>query len=389
MKRVRLAIMASHPIPYQAPIFRALAQHPRLDVMVFFGDDYGAKPRTRGYGLHNFVWKGGVTEGYPHRFVRNWAPYPHPVDWSGKINPGLIPALIRFRPDALMLPSYSNLYHMQSYLTGLLLGKRILYFADSSQPPPPGPRGAIKHAILSRLYRRVDAFLVIGESNRRHYRAYGVPDSKFYRFPYSVGNARFRKQADDLRPKRAELRARFGVPEGSTCVLYVGRLAPEKNLPELIRGVERAPNTFLLLAGTGEEQAELEALAQRLLPGRHHFAGFFNQDRLGEVYAAADIFALTSSFEPWGLVCNEAMNFGLPLVVSDHVGAGPDLVIPGQTGFIYPLGDPAALARALEDTQRMIQRDPEGVKRAALGRVDLYSEEAQARGVLSALGVEP
>jgi glycosyltransferase involved in cell wall biosynthesis len=262
-----------------------------------------------------------------------------------------------------------------------------LYFSDSSLPPPPGVRGTIKRAVLSRFYERVDGFLVIGRKNRAHYLAYGVPEEKFFPFPYSVGNARFRRQADERRSRRAELRKSFGIPDAMTCVVYVGNLTPGKNIGELIRGAQGSPDTFLLVVGSGPEQQELKALAMDLLPGRHHFAGFFNQDRLGEAYTAADILALTSRWEAWGLVCNEAMNFGLPLVVSDHVGAGPDLVIPGVTGFTYPFGDHAALTRAIDDTRRLLLRDPEGVKSAVLRQVDLYSEETQARGVLRALGI--
>jgi glycosyltransferase involved in cell wall biosynthesis len=387
--RTRVAVTASHPIPYQAPLFAELARRAELEVMVFFGDDYGKRPRSSAWGIRDFVWQGELTEGYPHVFLANWAPRPHPSTFAGKLNPGLIPAVMRFRPDALLLSGYASLYHWQSLVAGALCNAKILYFADSSRAPQPGSKGKLKHAVLSRLYERIDAFLVIGRKNHEHYLAYGVPEEKFFSFPYSVGNARFRRQADELRERRTELREAFGVPEGATCVVYVGRLSPEKNVAELIQGVQGAADNFLLVVGSGPEQRELEALAARVLPGRYRFAGFLNQDRLGEVYTAADMMALPSRYEPWGLVCNEAMNFGLPLVVSDCVGAGPDLVISGETGFVYPLGDSAALSRALEGARRMLLRDPDGVRSAVLRRVDLYSETAQARGVLRALGVEP
>jgi glycosyltransferase involved in cell wall biosynthesis len=386
MDRTRLVVTASHPIPYQAPLFAELARHPELELMVLFGDDYGKKPRWSGWGVDDFVWQGEVTEGYPHVFLSNWAPEPNPSTFAGKLNPGLIPAVMSFRPDAVLLSGYASLYQLQSLAAGGLSRAKILYFADSSRLPPPGLRGKLKRAVISRLYERIDAFLVGGRKNREHYLAYGVPEEKFFPFPYSVGNARFRRQAAAFRGRRAELRHGFGVPDGATCVAYVGRLSPEKNVAELIRGVHGAPSTYLLLVGTGPEQRELEALAAELLPGRHRFAGFLNQERLGEAYAAADVLALTSRHEAWGLVCNEAMNFGLPIVVSDRVGAAPDLVAPGETGFLYPSGDVDALSRALESTRQMLLRDPEGVRSAVLRRVELYSEEAQARGVLQALG---
>lgn len=386
MKPARLAILASHPIPYQAPLFRRLAQERALDLRVIYGDDYGARPRASAWGVADFTWKGGITEGYPHVFLPNLAPRPDPSTFTGKLNPGLLAELRRFRPDAALVFGYASVYHLQSILWGGLLGCRMIYFSDASRLPGRDARGRLKHLFLSRaLYPRFDAFLAIGEKSRRQYLENGVPEEKLFRFPYAVDNDHFRALAAASKPRRAELRARFGVPEGATCVLYAGRLSPEKNVAELVRGVAGAPGQFLLLVGTGPEQPVLERLAAELLPGRHCFAGFLNYDAIGDGYGAADIFALASRYEPWGLVCNEAMAFGLPLVVSDQVGAAPDLVEPGETGFIYPSGDVPALTRALVEIEQAMRRDPERLARATASRLDRYSYDAMAAGLMEAV----
>lgn len=388
MKPLRLAILASHPIVYQAPVYREIARRGAVELLVFFGDDYGVKPRPSGWGIDAFTWAGGLTEGYPHVFLRNLAPRPHPSSFAGKINPGLLPALLRYRPDAALLTGYASVYHLQSALFCASLGCRTLYFSDASQIPDTTPRGRAKRAFLSLFYPRMDAFLAIGENNRKQYLACGVPEEKIFRFPYAVDNAYFRAEAERLRPDREALRRRFGVPDGATCVLYVGRLSPEKNVSELIRGVAATEGQFLLLVGSGPEQPALERLATALLPGRHRFLGFLNTDRLGEGYVAADILGLASVYEPWGLVCNEAMNFGLPVVASDRVGAAPDLITPGETGFTYPSGDIAALARALGDAEAMLRRSAEQAAQAIAARIHRYSIEAMATGLLEAAGVK-
>src|SRR5262249_17391826 len=163
------------------------------------------------------------------------------------------------------------------------------------------------------------------------------------------------------------------VPEGAFCVVFAGVLSATKNVAELIRGVSAAPGQFLLIAGNGPERASLERLAAELLPGRHRFAGFLNYDRLSARYAPADAPSLPSLSEEWGLVCNEAMSFGLPVVVSDRVGAAPDLVVPGETGFVYPSGDSAALCRALKSAEEMTRRDRGRVFRAVTDRIKLYN----------------
>lgn len=381
MKPVRLAILASHPVQYQAPLFRRLAKEPSLDLQVIYGDDYGVRPRDSAWGVQGFTWQGGITEGYPHVFLENFAPRPDPSSFAGKINPGLLAELRRFRPDAALIVGYASLYHLQGIAWSALLGCRMIYFSDATRVPE-----GVKRWLLSRvLYPRFDALLAIGEKSRRQYVACGVSDAKIFRFPYAVDNDHFRALAAAATPRRDAFRARFGVPAGATCVLYVGRLAPEKNVEELIRGVACAPGQFLLVVGTGRQQTALSRLAAELLPGRHAFAGFLNYDELGEGYGAADVFALPSRFEPWGLVCNEAMAFGLPIVVSDQVGAGPDLVVPGETGHTYPIGDVAALSRALIDVEAMRRRDPDRVARAVAAKLDEYSLDAMTIGLLEAV----
>lgn len=390
MKLPRLAILASHPIPYQIPIYRELARRREVEMLVFFGDDYGVKPRPSAWGIDAFTWAGGLTEGYPHVFVPNRAPRPDSASFAGKLNPGLLPALLRYRPDAVLITGYASLYHLQGILWTAVLRSRLLFFSDASQiPDKKGARGLAKRAFLSLFYGHLDAILAIGENNRRQYLACGVPEARIFRFPYAVDNAHFRAEAERTRSSRAALRQRFGVPEGATCVLFVGRLSLEKNVAELIRGVAGAPGLFLLMVGSGPEQPSLARLAQELLPGRHRFAGFLNYDELGDGYTAGDVFGLASSHEPWGLVCNEAMNFGLPLVVSDRVGAAPDLITAGETGFIYPSGDIQALSRALLSADALIRRDRARVAQAALARIERYSVEAMVSGLCEALGVKP
>lgn len=382
----RLAILASHPIPYQVPLFRELAGRPEVELIVLYGDRYGTVPRRSEWGVDGFVWAGGITEGYPHVFLRNWAPRPDPSTFTGKLNPGLPRALKRFRPDAVLVTGWANPYHLLGLASARAIGAPVIYLADSARMPTADLRGRVKDAWLRRvLFPRIDAFLAIGTRNRDQYRAFGVPESRLFDFPYAIDNEHFRREASRLAPRRAELRATFGVPDRCTCVGYSGRLAPEKNLAELVRGVARSRDGFLLVVGSGPEQAVIESLAREHLAGRHRFVGFLNQDRLSEAYAAMDLIALTSTREAWGLVLNEAMNFGVPIVVADTVGAAPDLAVTGETGFVYPLGDVDALARAIDEVAEGLRTDRDVWRRRVVERVAAYGTGAQADGVIAAL----
>jgi glycosyltransferase involved in cell wall biosynthesis len=114
------------------------------------------------------------------------------------------------------------------------------------------------------------------------------------------------------------------------------------------------------------------------------FIGFRNQSELPGLYDLCDVFVLPSEREPWGLVVNEAMNAGKPVVVSDRVGAGPDLVEEGVNGFVYPAGDVAALADRL---RRLIDnadnRTAMGAR--ALEKVARLDFNADREGLLAAL----
>jgi glycosyltransferase involved in cell wall biosynthesis len=159
-------------------------------------------------------------------------------------------------------------------------------------------------------------------------------------------------------------------------VLYVGRLAPEKNLPLLIRAFallrQRHPSTVLWLAGDGISRASLEALVSELgLRGGVTFLGFVEHSALGGLYARSHVLVLPSTLEVQGLVAVEAMRFGKPIVLSDRIAAARELVVPGENGFIVPSDDPRELARRLEE----LAADPgrcRAMGEASLRRSRLY-----------------
>lgn len=131
-------------------------------------------------------------------------------------------------------------------------------------------------------------------------------------------------------------------------VLYVGRLGKEKGLDALLKAVSffRRDEVHLILAGAGPQEASLRKLAVQL-EINPTFTGFVEESRLSEYYALADIFVLPSMSESWGLVVNEAMEFRLPVILSDHVGSAPMLLREGVNGFSVKAGNVEALVKAM------------------------------------------
>ena len=147
-------------------------------------------------------------------------------------------------------------------------------------------------------------------------------------------------------------RKEFGLPPDARLLLYVGRLAPEKNLDLLLRAfvqiASRSTDTYLILAGSGKSRSRLEARARVLgIHRRVRFAGFLGRTKLDPLYQAADVFLFPSKTETQGLAVGEALAAGLPCVVVDAGGA-PESIRGGVDGFLVP-DDPAPMAdRALE-----------------------------------------
>jgi glycosyltransferase involved in cell wall biosynthesis len=190
--------------------------------------------------------------------------------------------------------------------------------------------------------------LAVGTLARRAAVAQGAPPGRVHLFANTIDVEAFATRAAGLAGRRPELRAGLGLAAGDVAVLAVARLAPEKRHDVLLRAVAAArdPRLVALLVGDGPERRRLELLA-RELGVRVVLAGDRRWEEVVEAYVAADVFALLSERETWGVAVNEAVASGLPLVLSDRVGAAPDLLRDGENGSLVPVGDEEAAAAAL------------------------------------------
>jgi glycosyltransferase involved in cell wall biosynthesis len=167
--------------------------------------------------------------------------------------------------------------------------------------------------------------------------------------PYIVDNDWWTSQAAQV--DTLQVRAAWGIPTDDTVVLFCAKLQPWKRPQDLLHAFAQAnvPKSWLVYAGDGAIRKELEQTAHELGIADHvRFLGFVNQSKLPAVYATSDLLVFPSEYEPFGVVVNESMLCGHPVVVSDQVGAQV-LVQPGETGFIYPCGDVEQLTTILQE----------------------------------------
>jgi glycosyltransferase involved in cell wall biosynthesis len=349
-KKLRLAILTLHPIHYQTALWRRLAQEPDLDPEVWFCSDEGldtADP-VSGYG-QAVEWGLPLLQGFRCRFWRNMPLSKNPGSFWCRVNPGVIPELRRGRYDALFVHSYHNFTQLAAILVARRLGTKVLVRSEPTLKLQVNPaRRSFKGLLLPWLFGQVDACMAIGSLNREYYQGYGVGAEKIFPMPYAVDNAYFFQQRELWAPQRERLKQEYGIAT-TQVILYVGRFQRRKRVMDLIQAFENLgmAGVSLALVGTGEDFAACRGYVRERQLAGVHFLGFRNQAELPRLYALADVFVLPGVDEPWGLVINEAMCSGLPIVASEGVGAAADLIRPGYNGFRVPPADVPALTQAL------------------------------------------
>jgi glycosyltransferase involved in cell wall biosynthesis len=381
MKRRRLGIVVTHPIQYQVPLYRYLAEHTTVEPHVFFLTDHGiAASFDPGFGrqVHYDI---PLLDGYEHQFVRNRSPRPSPSTPWGVVNPALPLAIRRANLDALLVHGYGNLSSWVAFSTAQVC--RIPYLLRGESRPDIRESGRAvvfaKHTLIRPLVRSASACLAIGSSNRAFYLAYGAAPDHIFAAPYSVETERFELSGTAGRRGREERLRLLGLDPALPAVLFAAKLQPWKRPLDVVHAVDRLAGAVnLVVIGDGPLRAEVEALAV----GRPwmRVLGFVNQVEIGEWYGVADLFVLPSDHEPWGLAVNEAMAAGALPIVSDAVGCGPDLVTP-EIGWVYETGNIGALADAIVDAgSGSVERRAEARRRSTE-----WGIAATARGIEQAM----
>jgi glycosyltransferase involved in cell wall biosynthesis len=259
-----------------------------------------------------------------------------------------------------------------------------LFVANTAHDARTGSR---RNEFLKRwIFSGASTLLVTGPHQKEYARSYG-PAVPIAEIGNPVDNRRLTIQADHLLKKRDALRAKYGWDSDDFIVVFVGRLAPEKDLATPVRAAgrlrESSRRISLVLVGTGPAMESLRSLGQTL-DVEVRFPGFLQGRALHEAYAVADVFVLPSMSESWGLVVNEGMIFSLPILVSNRVGSRHLLESGG--GFVFPAGDDAALAevlRALTVNESLRQ----SVGAAARKTIEPHTVERWADTVLDTLQV--
>ena len=386
-RRLRVLAVVSHPIQYAVPLFRLLAQHPRLDFQVAYCSLRGAEEAHDPDFGRSVQWDVPLLDGYRWTLVPNEGSGGE--SFFGFYNPGLGKLIRAGHFDAVLCQlSYLRCSFWISYFSARGCGSPFVLLTDVSSLAPRDGSGwkiwvkKLTWPILFRMFTRV---LTASSAGVELMQSLGIPGRRISMVLDTVDNDWW--HAESARVNRSIVRASWGLDDEEKIVLFCAKLQPWKRPLDVLRAFAEAeiPCATLLFAGDGPLRAAIEAEASTLgLAKRVRMLGFVNQSQLPAIYRASDVMVIPSEYEPFGLVVNEAMLCGCVVIASDKVGAVRDLVFDGRTGYVFPCGDTRALAAALRDAFA----DPvklSTIRQAAGNRIAQWSPRASADALTEAI----
>jgi glycosyltransferase involved in cell wall biosynthesis len=390
--KLRLAYFVTHPIQYQAPLLRRIAQEGDIDLKVFFSSNISVRSYLDpGFGV-SVKWDVPLLDGYNYEFLpalrdTKTLGFSRPINYR-------IRRIIREQGfDALWAHGYSTSTNLQAILAASSMKIPVLLRAESTLNDRPRSRLtlAAKNVFFAMLRKRVSAVLSIGEANEAYWRRYLGEEFPVFQFHYTVDNEFFQRECAKASKSREEFRQSLGLDANRPVILYASKLHARKRCGDLLEAYLRisksgaqGPVPYLLIVGDGEERAMLEDRAKEAAPGDVRFFGFRNQTELPRFYDLCNVFVLASVNEPWGLAINEVMNAGRAVIVTDEVGCQKNLVQDGVNGCVIRARDIDGLA----DSLRLVLADErtwQAMGTQSLRIIQDFSFEQNVAGLRQAL----
>jgi glycosyltransferase involved in cell wall biosynthesis len=372
----RLVILTEIIAPYRIPVFNALAEQHGIDLHVIFLAEND--PTLRQW----LVYKDEIR--FSFQILRSWRQ--SFGNRSALLNWGVRSALRRASPDAILCGGYNYIASWQSMWWARQNHVPFFLWVESTSADLRRNNPLIE-SLKAKFLRSSDAFVVPGKSSFAYLRSYGAPEEMIYTAPNAVDIEFFGQGAQEARDNAAALRQALQLPR--RYFLFVGRLVSDKGVFDLLHAygalsAEVRAAVGLVFVGEGIARAELEKRAAAIASGEVHFAGFVQREQLPSYYGLAEALVFPTHSDPWGLVVNEAMACGLPVISTSVAGCVADLVEDNWNGRVVRAGDTSQFAHAMNElTGDAALRSLMG--RRGQERILRYSPEACAGGIAEAV----
>jgi glycosyltransferase involved in cell wall biosynthesis len=341
----KLAIISSHPIQYNAPLFELLAKEDKIDLKVFYTWGVDSIKEKYDPDFNQVIqWDIPLLEGYQYQFLKNTSKDPGSHHFKGIINPDLNLEIEKWGADIVWVWGWAFDSHLKAlrYFNGK---KEVWFRGDSTlldEPKGFNLKKILRRVFLTWVYRHVDKAFYVGTQNKAYFLKHGLKEKQLVYAPHAIDNDRFADPTIEFANQAKDWRKELGISENQKVILFAGKLETKKNPFFLITLAKELPsNEFkFIFVGSGPLENDLKIQATE----NCIFLGFQNQKIMPIVYRLADVFVLPSMGpgETWGLAINEALACGVPVIASEKCGGSIDLidssngiVIHKSIGFTY------------------------------------------------------
>ncbi|MGD9843278.1 MAG: glycosyltransferase family 4 protein [Steroidobacteraceae bacterium] len=383
MSRLKLAIIATHPVQYTVPVLRVMAQYGWLELKVF----YTWSQTQNGYFIDRefgtqVSWDIPLLNGYEHEFVANTASDPGPHHFNGICTPKLCKVITTWGADAVLIIGWNNQAHLKAMR--YFKGRIPVFFRGDSTLLDDQPRWRVylRRLALRRVYKYVDVAISVGRASRDYFYFCGLPHSRIAFAPHCVDNHRF-ADGQPASDHQARLwRQQFGIADDQIVIGFAGKLIEKKDPALLINAfIDSGVSAYLVICGSGNLESSLRSLAAQR--NDIHFLPFQNQSLMPAVYRLFDVFVLPSRGpgETWGLAINEAMACGRAVIASTKAGATTDLVNSEFNGWQFPAQDRQSLSNVLTAAVAMGKQGLQQLGNNGLQTIQQWSTEVSAKKI--------
>lgn len=338
----KLAIISSHPIQYNAPLFALLAKEKDIDLMVFYtwGESSSSAKYDPDFGKV-IAWDIPLLEGYNYTFLNNTSKDPGSHRFKGIINPKLNQEIESWGADIVWIWGWAFDSHLKAlcYFKGKI---EVWFRGDSTLLDEPigfSIKKLARRIFLTWVYSHVDKVFYVGTHNKTYYKKHGLKETQLFYAPHAIDNNRFSDSNGEKMKKAREWRKKLGYQDDDIVLLFAGKFEPRKNpffLIDLIKSLE-SDKVKLLIVGNGP----LENNLRQDLYNRNcvKFLNFQNQSNMPILYRLSDFYILPSLSETWGLAINEALASGTKVIASSFCGGTIDLINKDNGMIFNPKSD--------------------------------------------------
>jgi len=386
-KKLKLYYFAPHPVPYHTGIYQELAKVKNIDFKVIYESDIGLKPISVKEFKTEIKWDIDLLKGYSYNFLKNYSLNPMGGFFS-KVNFGIFHKFFHDKPNIVTFNGYVCFSDFLIMLLATLTRTKVIFRGEAVLRGVENNKSLkqkIKSVFLTGWLKRCDVVMYSCTRNKEYWEFYKVINEKLFAIPCAVNNDFFQLEREKYIGKENQIKHELGVKNNDLVILFSARFSTRKRPLDLLKALTQidCKNIVVLFVGDGPEKEIMEEFSDKNNI-KTVFTGFKNQTKISKYYAISDISMVISDYDPSPKAMNEAMNFEMPIIVTDIVGTAYDLVQDGENGFIVKVGNIQEIAKKIE----FFNKNRDAIKtmgRKSFDIVQRWSFKEDIKGILNAL----